>query len=144
MQVNEQRAYDRQVEIGRVSFRQAEAVMARARKSRAAKSTRASWVRRVRETSNAMDLDDQVFNRSPKEIASSLARSARRSKRTKGTKFQSAMSMLNYYINRAGRKLPPSKRARLERAKVELRRAFGRDLPPTGARKKKNAPRRRR
>lgn len=83
------------------------------------------WVRRVQETSNAMDLEPGVFTKSPKEVAKSLKRSVMASDRTKGTKFQSAMSMLNYYINRAGKNLKPQDRARLEQAKVELRKLFG-------------------
>jgi Protein of unknown function (DUF3175) len=85
-----------------------------------------SWVRRVQQTSDAMDLPIGIFNRSPRAIARGLRESVRRSRRTKGTKFQSAMSMLNLYINRAGRGLPPAKRARLEAAKDELRKLFGR------------------
>lgn len=87
--------------------------------------TKKYWVRRVQETSNAMDLEQGVFTRSPKEVAKSLKRSVMASDRTKGTKFQSAMSMLNYYINRAGKNLKPKDRARLEQAKVELRKLFG-------------------
>ncbi len=94
---------------------------------RAARPRRRRWVQRVRETSNALDLEPGVFTRSPRAIAASLARSARKSRRTKGTKLQSAMAMLNYYINRAGRRLSAAQRARLERAKVELRRIFRRE-----------------
>ena len=83
------------------------------------------WSAKVSQTSNAMDLEPGVFTRSPKEIAKSLKRSVMASDRTKGTKFQSAMSMLNFYINRAGKKLSAQDRARLERAKVELRGVFG-------------------
>lgn len=71
------------------------------------------WVKRVQQTSNAMDLESGVFTRSPKEIAKSLRQSVLASDRTKGTKFQSAMSMLNYYINRAGKKLPAQDKKRL-------------------------------
>ncbi len=83
------------------------------------------WVKKVQETSNAMDLEAGVFTRSPKEIAKSLKRSVLASDRTKGTKFQSAMSMLNFYINRAGKKLTPQDIKRLEKAKNELRKIFG-------------------
>lgn len=83
------------------------------------------WVKLVQETSNAMDLESGVFTRSPKEIAKSLKRSVLASDRTKGTKFQSAMSMLNFYINRAGKKLKADDRKRLEKAKIELRKIFG-------------------
>jgi Protein of unknown function (DUF3175) len=85
-----------------------------------------SWVRHVQETSNAMDLPVGIFKRSPKGIATGLKRSVLRSRRTKGTKFQSAMSMLNLYINRTGRKLSAQDRRRLEAAREELRKAFGR------------------
>ncbi|HEX9221363.1 MAG TPA: DUF3175 domain-containing protein, partial [Gemmatimonadaceae bacterium] len=63
----------------------------------------------------------------PRRIAASLKRSAERSKRRKGTPFQSAMSMLTFYINRAGRDLDASQRRVLQRAKDELRKQFGRD-----------------
>jgi hypothetical protein len=77
--------------------------------------------------SDALDLEAGVFAaRDPARIARSLKRSALRSWRRKGTPFQSAMSMLNFYINRAGRNLPAYRRAILERAKDELRRLFGR------------------
>ncbi len=96
------------------------------RNARSAKG-RGSWVRRVAETSDAMDLPIGIFRRSPGDIARGLKRSVLRSRRTKGTKFQSAMSMLNLYINRSGRNLPARDRKRLEKAKDELRRAFGRE-----------------
>lgn len=83
------------------------------------------WVKHVMETSNAMDLPEGIFTWSPKAIARGLKQSALESDRTKGTKFQSAMSMLNFYINRAGKKLSPENRARLEKAKIELRKVFG-------------------
>jgi hypothetical protein len=89
-------------------------------------------VRRVAETSNAMDLPPGIFTWSPRAIARGLKAAVLRSPRTKGTKFQSAMSMLNLYINRAGRKLAAADRRRLEAAKDELRRVFGR--PARGAR----------
>jgi hypothetical protein len=85
------------------------------------------WSRRVTERSNALDLERDVFRRaSPRAIAASLKRSAERSKRRKGTPYQSAMSMLNFYMNRAGRRLPAKQKRVLERAKGELRRLFGR------------------
>ena len=79
------------------------------------------------ETSNAMDLPPGIFKRSPKALAEGLKQSVLRSRRTKGTKFQSAMSMLNLFINRTGKNLPAKDRKRLESAKQELRRAFGRE-----------------
>jgi hypothetical protein len=84
------------------------------------------WSRRVTETSDALDLGKGVFSLdSARRIALSLKRSADRSSRRKADPFRSAMSMLNFYINRAGRKLPKTRRARLESAKGELRRLYG-------------------
>ncbi len=77
--------------------------------------------------SDALDLERGVFTlKSPQKIAASLKRSAETSRRKKGTPYQSAMSMLNFYINRAGTTLSPGRRRLLERAKPELRKAFGR------------------
>jgi hypothetical protein len=74
-----------------------------------------------------MDLEKGVFqSNSPRKIALSLKRSAERSRRRKAGPYQSAMSMLNFYINRGGRNLSPSKKKVLQRAKVQLRRAFHR------------------
>lgn len=79
------------------------------------------------ETSNALDLERGVFAKDdPKSIARSLKRSAEQSKRRKAEPFRSAMSMLNFYINRAGRNLPKARRAKLEAAKDELRALYGR------------------
>lgn len=78
--------------------------------------------------SNALDLEAGVFTqRSPHAIAASLKRSALASRRRKAEPFRSAMSMLNFHINRSGRALPPERRDALERAKSELRRLFGRE-----------------
>ena len=86
------------------------------------------WSGRVTKKSNALDLQSRVFkNTDPAKIARSLKRSAEHSKRKKGTPFQSAMSMLNFYINRAGRNLPASQKSVLERAKKKLRQLFGRN-----------------
>ena len=86
-----------------------------------------NWSRRVTSTSNALDLEAGVFTlEDPREIALSLKRSALRSKRRRVDPFRSAMSMLNFFINRAGRKLPLSRRKVLELAKDELRDVFGR------------------
>jgi len=79
-----------------------------------------------------MDLPGGIFKGSARSIAEGLRRSVQKSRRTKGTKFQSAMSMLNLYINRAGRALGAQDRRRLESAKSELRKVFGR--PPRVAR----------
>ena len=85
------------------------------------------WSQRVAEHSNALDLDAGVFTwDDPRRIAQSLKASAERSTRRKAEPFRSAMSMLNFYINRAGRQLPDARRACLEAAKDELRALFGR------------------
>jgi hypothetical protein len=85
------------------------------------------WSHHVMETSDAMDIEQNVFKSgNAQEIADSLKRSSVRSKRRKGTPFQSAMSMLNFYINRAGSNLPKTRRKTLETAKKRLREAFGR------------------
>jgi hypothetical protein len=73
-----------------------------------------------------MDLEDHVFSRSPLEIAQSLKRSVERSSSLKSTPFRSAMSMLTFYANRAGRKLPAERKRAIQRAKQELRKLFGR------------------
>lgn len=84
------------------------------------------WSQHVTQNSNAMDLDAGVFTWSdPKRIAASLKRSAESSKRRKGSPLQSAMSMLNFYINRAGGGLSKKQEHVLERAKTELRELFG-------------------
>jgi hypothetical protein len=81
----------------------------------------------VTETSDALDLDAGVFTwKDPRRIARSLKRSAERSTRRKADPYRSAMSMLVFYLNRAGQGLGVGRRRILERAKVELRRAFGR------------------
>lgn len=78
-------------------------------------------------TSNALDLERGVFTqRSAREVAASLKRSALASDRRKSEPYRSAMSMLNFHLNRSGRGLTPERRRVLERAKVELRRLFGR------------------
>jgi hypothetical protein len=85
------------------------------------------WSAQVTKHSDALDLESDVFKRKdPHRIALSLKRSAERSKRRKGTPYQSAMSMLNFYINRAGKNLPEKQKRILERAKDELRDVFGR------------------
>lgn len=81
------------------------------------------WSAEVTTHSNALDLEPGVFTWSdPRRIARSLLHSAEQSSRRKATPFQSAMSMLTFYINRAGRNLPAAQRRVLEQAKVELRR----------------------
>lgn len=101
----------------------------RARTSTARKKPTRYWSHRVTETSNAMDLEPNVFRqRSARAIAASLKRSAERSKRRKSSPFRSAMSMLVFYENRGGKNLSASQRRVLERAKDELRILF--DRPP--------------
>ena len=87
--------------------------------------TKKMWVAHVQEHSNAMDLPEGIFTRSAQTIARELKKAVEASSRTKGTKFQSAMSMLNYHINRAGKNLAASDKARLEEAKIKLRKLFG-------------------
>lgn len=85
------------------------------------------WSQDVTEHSDALDLEKGVFTyKDPKKIAASLKRSAEASKRRKADPFRSAMSMLVFYINRAGKNLSEEDRARLEKAKDELRKTFGR------------------
>jgi hypothetical protein len=86
------------------------------------------WSQRVTQQSDALDLKRGVFTlRDPKQIAASLKRSAERSSRRKAGAYRSALSMLTFYVNRAGKTLPKTQRDRLERAKVELKRQFGRE-----------------
>jgi len=95
--------------------------------SKANKKSSKRWSARVTQRSNALDLQPKVFkSTNPRQIALSLKRSALASKRRKGTPYQSAMSMLNFYINRAGKSLPKKQKRVLERAKDELRDVFGR------------------
>ena len=82
------------------------------------------WSARVTENSDAMTLQESVFKKSPHAIALSLKRSAEKSHRRKSTPFRSAMSMLNFYINRAGKNLSASRRAKLDATKEELRKVF--------------------
>ena len=89
-----------------------------------ATTKRSRWSQRVTRESNALDLERRVFTKSPKAIAKSLKRSAERSRRRKSSPYRSAMSMLTFYINRAGRQLTQTQRARLEAAKDELRALF--------------------
>jgi Protein of unknown function (DUF3175) len=87
------------------------------------------WSQRVTRESDALDLSKGVFTwRDAKRIAASLKRSAQRSRRRKADAFRSALSMLTFYLNRAGKKLPAGRRKTLMRAKDELRRQFGRTL----------------
>ena len=95
------------------------------------------WSQRVTERSDALDLDAGVFTRTdPRSIARSLKRSADRSRRRKADPYRSAMSMLTFYINRAGKSLSGAQRRRLEAAKDELRKLYRRASRPRRAKKK--------
>jgi len=86
------------------------------------------WSADITSRSNALDLEKAVFKQAdPRRIARSLKRSAEHSRRRKSSPYRSAMSMLTFYINRAGRKLPAERRRTLEAAKHSLRRLFHRD-----------------
>jgi hypothetical protein len=103
--------------------------MPRARPTRGKRpaKTRKYWSADVMRKSDALDLERSAFSwRDPKRIAASLKHSAERSARRKAGPFRSAMSMLTFYINRAGRNLSPSRKKILVQAKDELRRLFGR------------------
>jgi hypothetical protein len=86
------------------------------------------WSQRVTQGRDALDLKRGVFTlRDPKRIAASLKRSAERSSRRKAGAYRSALSMLTFYVNRAGKTLPKTQRERLQRAKAELKRQFGKE-----------------
>jgi len=90
--------------------------------------SRKNWSAYVTQHSFALQLEEGVFTwDNPKKIAQSLKKSAEKSSNRKGTPFQSAMSMLNFYINRAGRNLKPERKRILEQAKIELRKIFKRN-----------------
>ena len=92
------------------------------------KTGKKRWSQNVTEHSDALDLKGGVFKqRDPKRIAASLKRSAERSSRRKSGAYRSALSMLTFYINRAGKTLPKTQRERLERAKGELKRQFAKE-----------------
>jgi hypothetical protein len=113
--------------------------MARTATHRPRQTKARRWSRHVTETSDALDLERGVFARDdPAAIARSLQRSAERSRRRKADPFRSAMSMLVFYINRAGRNLPKRRRARLEAAKDELRALYHR--PRRGEARRRRRP----
>lgn len=92
------------------------------------KKTKKYWSAEVTQKSNALDLEEGVFSwKNPKQIAKSLKKSAEVSTRRKAKPFQSAMSMLNFYINRAGKNLPSKQKKILEQAKIELRKLYKRN-----------------
>ncbi len=100
--------------------------MAKRRKKTSAHRSR-RWSRRVTHTSDALTLERNVFKKgNATAIAASLKRSAERSRRRKADPYRSAMSMLTFYINRAGKNLPKSRKQKLEHAKDELRSLYGR------------------
>jgi hypothetical protein len=92
------------------------------------KSSGKRWSQRVTEESDALTLEKGVFGKStPRQIARSLKRSAEHSKRRKSAPYRSAMSMLTFYINRAGKGLSGSRKKKLEKSKDELRELYGKD-----------------
>lgn len=98
-----------------------------AKKAKKASSTK-RWSQHVTQESDALDLKQGVFKlHDPKKIAASLKRSAEHSSRRKANPYRSALSMLTFYINRAGKTLPGTQRKRLERAKAELKHLFHRE-----------------
>ena len=106
--------------------------MARAKRAPARRKAQSQaprkWSAKVMQKSDALDLKSRLFTwRDPKRIARSLKQSAEHSNRRKAGPYQSAMSMLNFYLNRGGRNLPADRKRVLNRAKTELRRLFGRE-----------------
>jgi uncharacterized protein DUF3175 len=94
------------------------------------------WSSRVTRESNALDLEADVFKKkTARDVARSLSRSAERSKRKKSSPFRSAMSMLTFYMNRAGKNLPQSRKKILNDAKDELRALYGREKQDTAKRR---------
>ncbi len=92
------------------------------------KASPKKWSKKVTETSNAMDLEKDIFkSKDPKKIAASVKHSAEKSKRKKAGPFQSAMSMINFYENRAGDNLSAAQKKVLDKSKNELRKLFGRE-----------------
>lgn len=95
-----------------------------------AKRKKKKWSGKVTRESHALDLEGGVFtHKDPKKIALSLKRSAERSRARKSSPYRSAMSMLVFYINRAGKDLPARRKKALEQAKDELRRLFHKEKP---------------
>ena len=124
--------HERGITLARTATRKksAKKPSARSHARRKSKTRRGGrrWSKRVTETSNAMDLQGGVFKLcSAKQIAASLKRSAERSHRRKANPYRSALSMLTFYINRAGRNLPASRKKALNQAKGELKHQFHKD-----------------
>jgi hypothetical protein len=114
--------------IGRSFWQAMKKPSDQAQRTQAASRKKATlWSAQVTRGSNALDLEPGVFTwKDPKQIAASLRRSAETSDRKKADPFRSALSMLNFYINRAGANLSGSRRRILTSAKGELRKQFGR------------------
>jgi hypothetical protein len=110
---------------GKRSFRRRQSARI-AMAARTHSNSKRKWSARVTESSDALTLKDKVFKQSPAKIATSLKNSAEHSRRRKSSPFRSAMSMLTFYINRAGKNLSAPQRKRLDAAKQKLREAFGR------------------
>jgi hypothetical protein len=98
-----------------------------ARKTAKKKTPKKRWSQKVTETSDAMTLENGVFKKTPRAIALSIKRSADRSSRRKSSPFQSAMSMLTFYENRAGKNLSAARKTKIDKAKDELRALFHKD-----------------
>lgn len=114
--------------LARVEWRVNGMAKRRRKQPAGAKRKARRWSQRVTEESAALALAPGVFTlAAPKEIALSLKRSAEASLARKSSPFRSAMSMLTFFINRAGRGLRPARRAKLEKAKNELRALYGRE-----------------
>lgn len=93
-----------------------------------AHKTKKKWSAKVTRESDALDLEKDIFkSKDPEKIAASLRESAETSQRRKTSPFQSAMSMLNFYENRAGKNLTEKERAPLDKAKNELRKLYGKE-----------------
>lgn len=99
----------------------------KAKKTAKTKPSRKRWSQTVTETSDAMTLEDGVFKKTPRAIALSLKRSAEKSTRRKSSPFRSAMSMLTFYENRAGKNLSATRKTKIEQAKDELRALYDRE-----------------
>jgi hypothetical protein len=122
----------RKITSGRTSHKKASGRKAKTTRRKSAAKPKADapkrWSQHVTQESDALDLQRGVFTlRDPKKIAASLKRSAELSSRRKASAYRSALSMLTFYVNRAGKTLPKAQRSRLERAKDELRKQFGRE-----------------
>ena len=102
--------------------------MAKQRRKKSGRKKTSRWTQRVTQESHALILEEGVFTLdSPRAIAASLKRSADQSTQRKSEPYRSAMSMLVFYINRAGRGLSRTRKAKLEKAKAELRKLYGKD-----------------